>query len=242
MSKKGTFTLKNVDVSGIIKEYLEPIQKPKSRKGKIKETLLRLENETEIELSQIQNEKSERALYFLDFHKNPIKMWKLMYDEYNSSILPLYTAKNCWWCKHPFSTTPIGCPLRYHKKIESVHVKKQVQSYYEEHNISSEIEDIFETEGIFCSFPCVQAYILDESNSSRYKNSSTLLTLLFQKIYGKLTKIPIAPSWKQLIAFGGHMKLEEFRSSYGRLFYSEMPNIKRPFMFCSSGYIKERMK
>ena len=236
-----TFTLKDIDAKSIIDEYLHPQPPSKTkRSGKISETLIRIENDSEMELAKILHEKSNRASYFVDFHKNQVKVWNIMYDEHNGAILPFYTAKNCWWDRHPFTSSPIGCPLRYSKKIDDENICSKISEFFKEHNITSEVNDIFETEGTFCSFPCVQAFILDESHSSRYKNSSSLLTLLFYKMYGEIKSVPIAPPWKQLVDYGGHLTIEEFRSTFGRVIYSELPNMKRPYMFCSSGIVRER--
>ena len=88
----------------------------------------------------------------------------------------------------------------------------------------------------------MKAYILDQlsrSRSSRFKESLTLLSLLYSKLFGKLVTIPPAPTWKVLQDYGGHLTEEEYLETFGRLVYTETVNIRRPYMFSSSAYIQE---
>ena len=56
--------------------------------------------------------------------------------------LPLNTDIYCFWCKHSFNSIPIGCPLSY-----------------------DNTNDIYITDGLFCSFNCTLAYINDNSHN-----------------------------------------------------------------------------
>lgn len=100
--------------------------------------------------------------------------------------------------------------------------------------------DFFETEGLFCSAPCVKNYIIEQGLNSRYKESLTLLTLMWMKITGRCISIPRAPTWKVLIEYGGHLTIDEYRATFGLLLYIETVSAQRPYMFCSSKYIEER--
>jgi hypothetical protein len=101
----------------------------------------------------------------------------------------------CWHDCHVFNTVPIGCPL---KRLEN---------------------GKFLTTGVFCSFPCIKKFLKRRLNKAKYKDSQTLLTLLYLILNGEIGEIPLAPSRKQLKKFGGHLTIKEFRASFGKLEY-----------------------
>jgi hypothetical protein len=144
----------------------------------------------------------------------------------------------CWWDRHTFVTKPIGCPIRYFHE-QGAEIEKRVREKFKQYNYNTDAIDFFETEGVFCSFPCVKAYIIDKGNKQKYKESLTLLTLLHSKVFGKVLSIPPAGSWKLLKEYGGHLDITSFRNTSGRVEYTETVNVRRPYMFCSSEYIEE---
>ena len=99
--------------------------------------------------------------------------------------------------------------------------------------------EFFETEGMFCSFPCIKAYIMENLNNPRYKESLSNLTLLFSNIHKCVKPIPIAPSWKVLEDWCGHQTIEQYRSSFDRLVYEDTNNVMRPIMFPVSTIYEE---
>lgn len=190
-------------------------------------------------VNDIIKEKSKKYITYIDPNKSKIKLWCSMYDIVQQIFLPLTTEVPCWWCREEFKTMPIGIPLHYHVKNTKNQAKFQnLFSGNEEYNT---IEDFFETEGVFCSFPCCKAFIIENSPKC-YSNSTTLLTLLYYKIYGKLINIEQAPSWKILTKWGGHLSIEEFRSSFQQIEYLTTPNFKRPFMCATGSFIEELVK
>lgn len=160
-----------------------------------------------------------------------VKLWATMVPRHPTPSVPISTKLNCWWCRAPFSTSPIGCPLRYVPSSEP----------YRKLIGSTDLKtDYFETEGIFCSFPCVKAFILD-SRSPRFGNSLALLSLLHLRMFGVRETIPTAPSWKLGIGYGGHLTPEEFRSSFGEKFeFVPTPNLRRPLALMTSSIFLER--
>jgi hypothetical protein len=194
----------------------------------------------DIPISEILHEKSKRSLYFLDSRKIPNKMWGTMIDVTSNGCLPLSVQKPCWWCRHNFQTRPIGCPIRYNPHKSTGIEKERFEEKTKAAGLDCETNDFFETEGYFCSFPCCKAYILDQQGNSKYKDSATLLTLLYLKIYGSSPTFPCAPTWKILKDYGGHLNISEFRSSFGRLEYEPTVNTRRPYMYSSSQYISEK--
>ncbi len=236
MSRKTILTLKNINASQVLLSHYGPVCETED----IPETTLQVD--PSIEISDLIKEKSNRCIHFLDNYKNRVKYWVQMIDTTQGMALPLHTKNPCWWCRHSFTTHPIGCPVRYSPQKDIGIEKERLDERFKELNYSSDTNDFFETLGIFCSFPCVKSYIQDQmsrNRSSRYREAQTLLTLLYQKLFGILITIPRAPSWKLLKSYGGHLTPEEFRSTFGRLEYDETVNIRRPYMFSSSQYIRE---
>lgn len=167
----------------------------------------------------------KRYFYFFDVYKQKNKFSVNMID-YLNGPLPLNTTKACWWCTHSFDTCPIGIPIFYHQS------NKKTEQIFKNLNLNStDGTEHFETEGIFCSFPCAKSYIIDQKFTSKYKNSTVLLSLLYKYIKGSVSDIPLAPSWKLLKKFGGEMSITEFRNSFGEFEYIDCQNIKKPLIF-----------
>lgn len=146
-----------------------------------------------------------------------------------SSAIGITTSKSCWWCRHTFGTMPLGCPLKYNKENEAYFRKMK------ESNTETALEDsnYFECEGIFCSFECVKAYIIEQiklTPDGTYHQSLSLLTMMNKLINGDDAKI-ISPagSWKLLNSYGGHLSIEEFRES--STIYKPTPNLRRGVLF-----------
>ena len=157
-----------------------------------------------------------------------------------NGILPPITDKHCWWCRHRFDNSPIGLPINYYCNSNSLYGDK-IKNYFEKKNIMIETDDFFEVEGIFCSFPCCKAYILDQPFNDNYKNSISLLYLLYYKLYEMYpdNNFYVAPSWKLLENYGGHLSIDEFRESIGNKDFNLTINIKRPYMFITGIYSEE---
>jgi hypothetical protein len=175
-------------------------------------TLVKVDNNIEdVSVSQIMHEKSSRYIYFYDIHKTPSKVWITFHDLLTGE-LPIYTDKHCWWDHHQFNTSPIGCPLEYDHQ-----------------------RDCFLSEGLFCSFPCVLAYITEKlktTKDNRYRSAATNISLVYRKIYGLDIKvIQPAPKIDILKAYNGHLSIEEYRSSFGKLIYEGMKSSIRPAIF-----------
>jgi hypothetical protein len=187
--------------------------------NELPQTIIGEDEEKDIPVSELLHEKSKRSMYFLDTRKMKTKFWCNLIDITQNGPLPQHTKNPCWWCRNTFKTQPIGCPLKYNEKDEEA--------------------GFFNTEGFFCSFSCCKAYILDQKSSPKYKESLTLLSLLFFKLYNCKPDFPTAPSWKLLKEHGGHLTINEFRSSLGKLVYRETVNT-RTHMYCSSQCIEEK--
>jgi len=234
------FTLKNIDVPRILARHyandnVKPIDLKGKRKYELPQTILTFENNDTVDLEEIEHEESDRCYYYLDAHKKRVKMWPNMIDITLNGALPTSTTKPCWYCRHAFSTVPLGCPLRYVTNTAAL------EKYLNDKNFHKDKKKMgyFETEGIFCSFPCIKRYISDARSATRYKDSASLLTLLHFYYFKKVINIPLSPPWKTLATYGGHLTIDEFRKTFGLLAYVETVNVQRPLMFSSSQMTEE---
>ena len=150
---------------------------------------------------------------------------------------------HCFWCKNPFDTKPIGCPVNYVssqviKKYHS-HISKDTYTIKEnvtfnrkanlinDDTIILNIGEYYETDGVFCSFNCCKAYIIDNKNIRLYDKSDMLLTKMYNEMMGtKTIVISPAPHWRILDQYGGHLNIMKFRESFNNIDYECHGNTK----------------
>ena len=242
-AKKRTFTLHDTPAIQILLSHYTSAPKQLialgDEKDNIPETILPTDD-NDIPINDLLYEKSKRVYYFLDPHKIQTKYWGNMIDVTINGPLPSSTNKPCWWDRHVFTTTPIGCPLRYHPNKKDGLEKERFEKNMKSANINVDSNNFFETEGYFCSFPCCHAYILSQRNSVKYKDSAVLLSRMFEIFHGIKANYPTAPSWKILKEYGGHLTVQEYRATFGKLEYVSTVNVRRPYMFSSSQYLAEK--
>ena len=235
-----TFTLQGIDVEEILLSNYQTCPKD-SIDDEETDTIIDIGN-NEIGITEILHEKSKRSIFFLDPFKHRIKYWVNMIDITQNGALPRYTTKPCWWCSSTFKSRPLGCPIEYHSHKSEGLDKERFEEKLKAANLPTDTNDFFETEGLFCMFPCIKAYALQQmamTKSAKYKKTLTLISVLHLKIFGKLVTIPTAATWKVQKEWGGHLSSEQYRASVGRLHYEETANLRRPYMYSSSLYIKE---
>ena len=202
---------------------------------------LKEENRTTLLRTNALSVNSKNVIYFIDPHKNVTKYLINMVDVHDYGSLPIYTSKPCWWCRHSFNTCPIGLPIEYYPHEPSSHKKIAREAALTKANLSLDMNDFFITDGLFCSFPCCKAFNKDCRDEIKYQESLTLLLLLYSKLTNRtVLTIPEAPHWKLLKAYGGHLTIEEFRQTFGKLEYIQTPNIKRPYMYTCSSIVQEQ--
>lgn len=221
-----TFVLSGINVNELIKLYYHEEEK-----------------ETAEDVTQIvQDVKKEAFYHFYDFQKNKISFLLTMIDNLNTRVLPEKTTKPCWWCGYEFENSPIGLPIRYHTSYKNNPYISEYEKYMKSIGHSGEGKfEFFETEGIFCSFPCCKAMILSDPS---YKKSITLLNLMYSKCNEDCkpsteNKIKKAGSWKLLEKWGGPLTITEYRKSFDNIEYFETSNVRKPFMFTSHFYFEE---
>lgn len=175
--------------------------------------------------------------------------------------LPYRTDCCCWHDRHPFSTSPIGCPIRYveesaDKYMQSSTVTMTSTPYYSNEESTSNTSKLKKSTpaitpkvktnnyylsiGVFCSFPCVLAHIETYKADPLYKDSKSLLHSLYYKLYGIELKVNPASNWQCLKSYGGNMSIEEYRRSFCVCNYIITPDIKRPYMVSVGKYIEEQ--
>jgi hypothetical protein len=151
----------------------------------------------------------------------------------------------CFWDRNiiPEEMIPIGCPIKYipSRVIKTYHSSISKEKYVitepvtEERRAEVEIKntnqkftseknDYYETDGIFCSFNCCLAYIEAYGNRKNplYKNSRSLLFQMYTDINngGDPSSIIPAPHWRLLEEFGGHLTIEQFKESFNKIKYT----------------------
>jgi hypothetical protein len=149
----------------------------------------------------------------------------------------------CYWDKHdiPEGVQPIGCPIKYIPSKVTKTYNSEISK--EKYSISEVITDkrrkelekkgdtrfvtdkrgLYETDGVFCSFNCVMAWILDPENKRDplYKYSLTLLLQMYNDLNPeeKIMEIMPSPHWRLLEGFGGNLSIEKYRESFNKILY-----------------------
>lgn len=132
-------------------------------------------------------------------------------------------AAYCFWCRHSFTTPPIGCPVTYHPKQSSKLCTSEItkEKYITHHNIpfyeTHDVHDTvahYETDGVFCSFNCCLAFIQDQQHDARYIASRELLYHYYITTQHTKQQLHPAPHWRLLQDYGGNLTIDEFRKSF----------------------------
>lgn len=256
--KNPTISIKNVDIEHVDRKYNfiafdNKVPKPDATKTKITEiqknnTVRKVDG-----FSYIDEAKKERICYVTMRHFS------------TKDILPEFSNRlNCYWCKHPFSSRVLGCPIEYkcsmiYKKYYSEITKNNYclqESLTEKQNSLNkncmENEEFhidfmkngyYITDGIFCSFNCCVAFIEDNSNNSLYSKSLSLLNKLYFQLFEMEQRIVPAPNWRLLKSFGGTLSIQDFRKGFYKVEYIDNSDYIVPSdipMFKSIGMVFEK--
>lgn len=220
------------------------------------------------ELNDNINSKPIQTISFLDESK---KIYQC-----NVSMIDFKSGKdiennkyNCFWCRHPFNSIPIGCPISYQSnkitknyhsevskdkytisenasrfKVELFNKKKFIFTALKEknQNVELNIENKygFICDGVFCSFNCCKAFIKDNKHNRLYEQSELLLIKLYNDITGtKNIIINPAPSWRLLEEYGGNLNINQFRENFNKITYEHHGVIKYESIFKPIGFLYE---
>ena len=233
------FKLTGIDVNQILQKTYGERQQPSVKQ---QESILSFCSETSLEsnVTSLMHSDSNRYNFWLDPGRSEIKMWVTMIDLIFDGPLPLTIGKPCWHCREIFKTSPIGAPLKYYKHTTDLKKIEIVNTHLLRAKMPLDQNDFFETEGIFCSFSCCKTWCTEKAYIDiRYKDSGLLLELLYYKLFGKIGDIEPAGSWKLINKWGGHLTIDEFRSSFCKLAYTVTVNTKKPYMYSVGAFIEE---
>ena len=222
MTKKKTFILKNINYVDIISKY------------SLSDNTQQDDNDDEITMIKDLTLSTSKKVYsFMDESKQTHNCTVTMLTSNKKDICNTTNTK-CFWCKNHFSHNPIGCPLRYipievYKKYHSYITNDSYNIIEKTHKSSDLLEDYvikdnnyYETDGIFCSFNCCHAFILDNKKNHIYKDSLMLLTKIYHDLFKSNFTITPAPHWRNLSDFGGNLSISEFRSSFNKINYIDL--------------------
>jgi hypothetical protein len=267
-SNKYIFVLKNIDTEKIERKYdIKTIQNVTNEiKNEIEHNNINNINNTNntnniTKISELNTDRSSDIVCFLDESKKQHKCNISMID-YKTNMQLKSNNYHCFWDRNPFETVPIGCPIRY---VSNIAVKKYISEiskdmYIIKENITKNKKNIenknlsvtntpfYETDGVFCSFNCAMAYILDNKKSNRlYDNSEMLLIKMYNdimlsddKITENVFSIDPAPNWRLLKEYGGSLSIEEFRNNFNKIEYENFGYVKNFPTFNSIGVLFEK--
>jgi len=233
--------LKNINIRDVWEKYNAP---PTYSQPVDKIMVFNGEGRDETGATDIMEASVDDKTFFLtDPQQHPFKFHvSILSQSYDNLILPSITKKPCWNCRRNFTNRPIGAPLRFHS-INSTQYKtfekERFKNFLAINNLPSNIVEFFETEGIFCWFPCAKRYCINQIKMGRleFTESLGLLTLLFSKLFGKMLDIPIGISFMHLVENGGHVV--DINTSIDRYRYIDIDNVQKPLMFFTPRYYHE---
>lgn len=86
----------------------------------------------------------------------------------------------------------------------------------------------FVSDGFFCSFNCVQAFIDNNKHDPLYNLSTLLLMKIYRMVFpsNPLKQINAAPHYRLLIKKGGFLTIDEFRNSFDHVEYRYHGSVK----------------
>ncbi len=251
-------TLKNIKVELIdIKYNFAELYKDKSS------SKVNSYSSGKTKLSDIKIQDTSNMYSYIDESKKKHMCVFTMKDSISNKVLPESTNLKCFWCKHSFQTIPLGAPLDYipsrlYKNYlneltktnylfhESITNNEHISSSLNKnHHLEKETLNYYLSDGVFCSFNCTKAFILDNKSDHMYSNSINLLNKIYMDLFPEITESSIdilaAPHWRLLRDYGGHLSIDEFRQSFFNIVFSPDDSMitKLP-SFQSIGYIFEK--
>ncbi len=181
------------------------------------------------------NKNIPEAISFLDESKRS-HVCKVSMIDFQSKMDVNLLRYHCFWCKNPFSTKPIGIPIKYvpNQVVKKYHSHISKDTYTIKENIgvdgcrdisgseqlSLKRGDYYETDGVVCSWNCNMAFINDNKHNPLYANSAVLVIKMHNDFMGtKCVVITPAPHWRMLEQYGGSLSIVKFRDGFGKIDY-----------------------
>tara|TARA_B100000902_G_scaffold395360_1_gene453767 strand:+ start:165 stop:1073 length:909 start_codon:yes stop_codon:yes gene_type:complete len=114
-----------------------------------------------------------------------------IFEQHGNQELPTSTKLWCWWCFHPFCTTPCFLPT-----------------------VHDEYRKRYVVVGNFCSWNCVKAYNIDQGDSQISKRND-IIRVILRKLGIRSETIKAAPPRATLKELGGPLDITAFRKAGG---------------------------
>ena len=202
--------------------------------------------------------KHNEIVSFLSENKNTVKCNISMIDYKNKNPIDKNIKYKCFWDRNyiPDNIQPVGCPIKYipNRCTKIYHSEINKEKYIINENVTEkrskeilnrndkkyniENRDIYECDGIFCSFNCCYAFLLEYENKKNplYKNSESLLLKIYYQLNNNdiNTKIIPAGHWRTLVEHGGNITIEKLRENFNKIEY-----IDHGIIFLSCGRLFE---
>jgi hypothetical protein len=247
---KFTFLLKNICPEEIDTLYNISIQDNFKQNPK---------NITKIDNLSIISEEQTTFSYLDEFKKQHICAISMV--DHVGKELPKKTNMHCFWCRHQFSSQPIGCPIDYvqseiiktyfseitkdkyviRQNINQNKIKRLQNINKDNFNLKIINNDFYITDGVFCSFNCCLAFIKENKKNSLYNQSENLLSVIYQNYFNINCNIVPAPSWRLLKTYGGDLTIEEFRDNFYKVHYKDISNYITEIPACKPiGFLYEQ--
>ena len=174
----------------------------------------------------------------IDLIKDETKESYTFYDDLKNlkqCAISVVTSKKkycCFWDRHPIEDIPIACPIKYNpnrvRKTYKSEITKEKYSitqcatseklkninFQKDKRYSIDERENYTTEGCFCSFNCLLAFLQDDANRNNplYKHSYMLTAEIYNYLTGgNLEDLSPAPHWTLLESYGGTLSVKEFR-------------------------------
>ena len=240
-SKKYIFTLVNINTEKIDQKYGITIISNIFTNEKPPDNTTNINELTDLNSSNVIN-----SISFLDETKRIYQCSVSMID-FTTGKDTEFLKYSCYWCRHPFDTKAIGCPLRYvsNKATKKYYSEVSKDNYTIKENITnmkknmldtkqsfvfiplnnSSVIDVneksyYQSDGSFCSFNCAKAFIKDNKHNPLYEHSEFLLSKLYFDMFGeKNVVINPAPHWRLLVDYGGNLTINQFRDNFSKTQY-----------------------
>lgn len=117
---------------------------------------------------------------------------------------------HCMWCTLAILHRPLGCPL---DKVRAFHVDRS--SYHKV--LGTAKSNTFKTDGVFCSFNCIVAFLKVHGHLHKYKQSMHLLHAMYrcmtEATSATSVEITAAPDYRCLAMYGGFMSPSDYRQN-----------------------------
>ena len=247
------FSLPGIDIKAIDQKYDISVASNIPSTTEIPSSVTKIENLNDI--------KEIKYISFLDEMKNNTKcnISMIDYKTHESCRISPKEKKDkkknfnycCFWCRHPFETHPIGCPIdfvndvvnkNYYSEItkdkynisQSVILSDCIDNISNDTRITYDINSYYITDGIFCSFNCVKSYIRKNTGNIFYSKSKMFLAKLYKDYTNgeSIKDISYAPDWRMLSCYGGNLSIEAFREGFLNTEYNYHGIVKEMKSIC----------